>query len=250
MTPGFAQSRDQLPWLYYPESDRVIINAHNFDPPPSGPVGIGGEVAWWCPSLDPAKTGSVLTDLIAGNNATLTNMALSGSASNWVADASSGGNTAIDLDGVNDYGSIGSSIAVLNLASPFSVSAWYRTTAAATYQMIFSNQSVYMGLYNSKVFVQNGATWVSNGGTVTANTWQHVVYLHTGSAMQCYLNGSAAGSVASAAAGGSSTKLNLGMYYNNTIAPFKGRLDDVRVFSRVLSAGEITDLASQRGYQP
>lgn len=33
MTPGFTQSREQLPWLYYPESDRVIINAHNFNAP-------------------------------------------------------------------------------------------------------------------------------------------------------------------------------------------------------------------------
>lgn len=30
MRPGFAKSRSELPWLYYPEQDRVIINAHNF----------------------------------------------------------------------------------------------------------------------------------------------------------------------------------------------------------------------------
>lgn len=33
MTPGFAKSRQDLPWLYYPRTDRVIINAHNFTPP-------------------------------------------------------------------------------------------------------------------------------------------------------------------------------------------------------------------------
>jgi hypothetical protein len=31
MTPGFAKSRAELPWLPYPEKDRVIINAHNLD---------------------------------------------------------------------------------------------------------------------------------------------------------------------------------------------------------------------------
>lgn len=31
MTPGLAKTRAELPWLYYPENDRVIINAHNFD---------------------------------------------------------------------------------------------------------------------------------------------------------------------------------------------------------------------------
>jgi hypothetical protein len=30
VTPGFAKSRSELPWLPYPEKDRVIINAHNF----------------------------------------------------------------------------------------------------------------------------------------------------------------------------------------------------------------------------
>jgi hypothetical protein len=30
MTPGFGKPREELPWLYYPESNRVIINAHNF----------------------------------------------------------------------------------------------------------------------------------------------------------------------------------------------------------------------------
>ena len=32
MIPGFAQPRSELPWLYYPERDRVIINSHNFTP--------------------------------------------------------------------------------------------------------------------------------------------------------------------------------------------------------------------------
>lgn len=31
MTPGFAKSRQELFWLPYPEPDRVIINAHNFN---------------------------------------------------------------------------------------------------------------------------------------------------------------------------------------------------------------------------
>jgi hypothetical protein len=34
MTPGAAKSRQELFWLPYPEPDRVIINAHNFNPPP------------------------------------------------------------------------------------------------------------------------------------------------------------------------------------------------------------------------
>lgn len=32
MNPGFAKSRDELPWLPYGKCNRVIINAHNFQP--------------------------------------------------------------------------------------------------------------------------------------------------------------------------------------------------------------------------
>lgn len=39
MIPGFAKSRRELPWLPYPESDKVyIINAHNFGGGASAPV--------------------------------------------------------------------------------------------------------------------------------------------------------------------------------------------------------------------
>lgn len=38
MTPGFAKTRAELPWLYYPRNDRVIINQHNFTP--TGPTGV------------------------------------------------------------------------------------------------------------------------------------------------------------------------------------------------------------------
>jgi hypothetical protein len=37
MTPGFAKTRAELPWLPYGKVDRVVINAHNF-PPPVSPI--------------------------------------------------------------------------------------------------------------------------------------------------------------------------------------------------------------------
>lgn len=50
MTPGFAKTRQELPWLYYPEADRVIINAHNFG---GQSLDLTGLVSWW--SLDEAS---------------------------------------------------------------------------------------------------------------------------------------------------------------------------------------------------
>lgn len=46
MTPGFAKSRKELFWLPYPEPDKVIINAHNFNPPAFDPLSISGCKSW------------------------------------------------------------------------------------------------------------------------------------------------------------------------------------------------------------
>jgi hypothetical protein len=67
MTPGFAQSRDQLPWLYYPESDRVIINAHNFPSSSFDPSQIATAV--WLDGSD----ASTLYDAVSGGSLVASN---------------------------------------------------------------------------------------------------------------------------------------------------------------------------------
>lgn len=63
MTPGFAKSRAELPYLYYPKADRVIINAHNFTPAtPFSPLDVG--VSLW---LD-ASDASTLYDATTGGS--------------------------------------------------------------------------------------------------------------------------------------------------------------------------------------
>ena len=63
MTPGFAKPRADLPWLYYPRNDRVIINAHNFTPAtPFSPLDVG--VSLW---LD-ASDASTLYDATSGGS--------------------------------------------------------------------------------------------------------------------------------------------------------------------------------------
>lgn len=73
MTPGFAKTRAELPWLYYPRNDRVIINAHNFTPPAWTPAQISTHL--W---LD-ASDASTLYDATTGGSL----VAANGSVARW-----------------------------------------------------------------------------------------------------------------------------------------------------------------------
>lgn len=74
MTPGFAKSRQELPWLPYPEKDKVIINSHNFAPPAWTPAQISTHL--W---LD-ASDASTLYDATSGGSL----VAANGSVARWL----------------------------------------------------------------------------------------------------------------------------------------------------------------------
>lgn len=74
MTPGFAKSRAELPWLYYPRNDRVIINAHNFTPPVFTPLSISG-----CRSWHDAADAATLYDATSGGSL----VAANGTVARW-----------------------------------------------------------------------------------------------------------------------------------------------------------------------
>lgn len=66
VTPGFAKPRAELPWLPYGETDRVIINSHNFTPPLWTPASISASL--WVDASDVSTVfdadsgGSVITN--------------------------------------------------------------------------------------------------------------------------------------------------------------------------------------------
>lgn len=70
MTPGFAKSRAELPYLYYPKADRVIINAHNFTPAIWTPAQISTSL--WLDGSD----ASTLFDAVSGGSLVAANGAI------------------------------------------------------------------------------------------------------------------------------------------------------------------------------
>ncbi len=80
--------------------------------------------------------------------------------------------------------------------------------------------------------------WIS-GGTINLNTWQQVAVTYDGSTAALYVNGS---QVASATRMLTTGNLASGIIGANSVnnRPFTGRIDDVRLYSRGLSAAEIS----------
>lgn len=257
MTPGFAKSRKELFWLPYPEPDKVIINAHNFTP--AGPTILGGEIGIWCPSLDTVGNGTTTLKDLSGNSrdATLTNM---DAASDWVSDTDNSGVRALDFDGVNDFVVTPS----ITLPASFTISVWAKIDYAGStnFARIVEhglNQSVTLCLNKAvspnKITAQyadDSGGWIASSSSVGAS-WVHLLLtmskpstLMTG---VLHENGTSVGTNTKTATPSNNLTLRFGGESSAaTLTSLKGRLDDIRVFNRVLNSTEIANLASKRGY--
>lgn len=251
MTPGFAKSREELFYLPYPEHNRLIINAHNFTP--AGPdFSVNGKepIGVWCPSRDDAGNGTTtLTDLVGVRNGTLTNFALTGSTSNWVADTGAGGVRAIVPDGSNDYVSMGTGFATFSVSLPFSVSAWIKTTKASCiivskwgrltangWMLYLDSGKVRWGMLTSG---GAGKGIRSTGVSVNNGAWHQITATYDGTdtvaGLKIYVDGAAhsvATVVGTAVGVLADNDFRLGIT-SGTIdsgAYFSGSLDDIRVF--------------------
>ena len=102
------------------------------------------------------------------------------------------------------------------------------------------------------MYIQNfdwyDTTWkgVSGGSTPSINTWSHWVMVRKDSKVYFYLNGSVTGS-ATVTPPTIVTPANMSIGYNSGYAPetFTGAIDDVRIYSRALSAAEVSQLYSE-----
>lgn len=152
----------------------------------------------------------------------------------------------------------------LKPASDISVSGWFRMTALNymvpvfaknTSSSFFTAYSLVIepagGGYKFRAYRQNGSN--SNIATSTTllqiNTWYHVVFCISASTMQIYVNGSLEGSSAAVinsfnydpakgvVLGGTNESVSSG--------PFKGTIDNVRFYDRIINASEVLALYQQ-----
>ena len=187
----------------------------------------------------------------SGNNNDGTASNVNGTGMSWVAGKRGG---AITFDGVDDFVNFASSTS-LNITGNLSLAAWVKPNTGTGQDGIIGTTAYSSGyglfLRHSSgsdvgFNVTPSATMQSvTTGKITYGQWNHVVATYNGTTLAVYVNGvrtySGAGtstSVARAFTGmtiGNSTGISAPGY-------FRGAIDEVRVYDRVLTAMEVTSL--------
>ncbi|MBK7393685.1 MAG: VCBS repeat-containing protein [Chloracidobacterium sp.] len=231
------------PPVVFGSTPRGTILNDDCTPPPSGMV------AWY-------QAENNANDIAGGYNGTL---------QNGTTFAAGKVGQAFSLDGTNDNVNIGD----VDLPSTFSIDAWINPdtlsgvkfilskddgVARSYYVYVDASGSLYASVRNTGgQFTQYG----TEAGVITTGSWQHIAVTYDGSGgadqkMKFYVNGVSA---AAASAGGYDSG---GTPENNAVSAtigsfgdgsslFDGLIDEVEIFNRVLTPGEIANLATAGG---
>ena len=160
------------------------------------------------------------------------------------------------FDGTNDVVSVTSASAYIASSSNMSISCWiYPTNPAPNYPNFdgivgFRNESsadfylLHLSANTLEARFRNssGTAYSATVPGITLNTWQHVVMTYNGSTLKVYLNGSQVTSVsASGTISSTSETFFLGnLTYQTTNFQFGGKLDEVGLWSKTLTATEVS----------
>jgi PKD repeat protein len=161
---------------------------------------------------------------------------------------------ALFFDGVNDWVTI-KDTSSLDLTSGMTLEAWvYPTVSMTQWATVVLKEQPGGGLYElyangdqsqplTSVTIGGDYKVLSGGPWLIPNTWVHLAATYNGATQRLYVNGSEVDSrPQSGSIQVSDSALRIG---GNSIWGefFKGRIDEVRVYNRALSAGEIqTDM--------
>lgn len=198
-----------------------------------------GLVGAWCPSL--GATGFRLQDRSGRNNhGTLTNMASTA----WT---TSGGKIALDFDGTNDSVNAGNKVPRLGNGHTFSAWVFKRANGRMIAGMCdFISQGGFQwadigGLFSIAFYDGSIKGWFQ-GSSLPSNAWAFVCATFTNAQQRLTVNTT-------------TTVLNnstTGIVYNNDTFRigeasggnplWQGQIDDVRIWNRVLTPGEVRQL--------
>lgn len=203
--------------------------------------------AWW--KLDEGSGTSAYDISGNGNTGTLTNMG----SGDWVQGKVG---KALDFKGTTyDNRVVVTSSSSLISQTALTLSAWVNTSLTSSGWVIHKthsagNVSPHWGVtysleaYSSGVQMRiyNGSTSVAvTGGTLTANTWHHVVGTWNGATVRLYLDGVGIGTTGTITGTIPSDGGNLliGARDVGTTGSYPGYIDNAKIWSKALSAAEI-----------
>lgn len=165
-------------------------------------------------------------------------------------------NSAYSFDGADDYITLGTDLNLINGGSSATFSAWVYLTEAGNnvqytilsergpsgqdnYQFAVMNQKVTFNYWsNTNEIIPGEPTQ-----TINLNEWQFVSITYDGTNAAYYHNGVKVGEYScTGTIDNNSNTLYIGTNSGPSTDPFKGDLDEIRIYNRALSASEIQTL--------
>jgi len=225
------------------------------------------KVDWWLQPISRWKfdegEGSIAYDSIGNNDGTIHD-------ANWTTGILDG---ALTFDGDGDYVDVGNDDS-LKPALAITLSGWIRLSSVGSTQYIIAlddQTSAYYGVWFYVGAENNLSITYGDGGGKTpdnrrtkngmtalnADTWYHIAAVITGPTnMKLYVNGADDGGTYSGTGGTlayATGNVLIGMRHDSALS-FGGKIDDVRVYDRALSAEEIQQLYQEglggKAYDP
>ena len=163
---------------------------------------------------------------------------------------------ALEFDGLDDTLNFGTGPS-LGGTTDFSVAAWIKTSATANGVVIQQRNGGYNGQYRLRVnetgllnFMVYAGGYQFNMPTITTvndGNWHHVMAVRQGERGYIYIDGSlqASGSSTSVASLDALIEVAVGADIRDSNDYFDGTIDDVRIYERPLSYGEVAWLAGR-----
>ncbi len=151
----------------------------------------------------------------------------------------------ISLDGTGDYITAADSNS-LDITNNITLSAWINPTSlAGGADTIISKQNNYsFHIVANKLRFFNGSSMDDTGASISTGVWTHVAVSISNSAVTFYQNGQFSSSVPLTGSLTANTQpLDIGFYPGGDAShDFNGKIDEARVYNRVLSPAEVSQL--------
>jgi hypothetical protein len=190
-------------------------------------------------------SGTIARDMVGLNDGTYVANPTKGVTGALVGDS----DTAVTFNGTTQCVTIPDANA-LDLGDIFSLEAWVTPGTAGVDRQIVSKGSNSYSLRlgtatNSLQLVKEAVSLIVTSTIVVGAGWHHVVATKFGATVKLYIDGvDVTGTVTNATMADTATLLGIGASVSGTADFFNGSIDEVAIYCRALSAGEVADHAA------